>query len=287
MLPDPLFLNVRMYGIMIAVGILVCFLVLYRYSRRLSLPEKLMDFVFYDGVFAIVVGFGSAALFQAVLNYREHPEQGFQFGNGITFMGGLIGGAAAFLIVYFVYGLIYAARHKRAGAGRGEVMLDALTHRTGSLRLWDILPVIPCCITVAHAFGRIGCFFAGCCYGKQTDSFLGVVFPERASLGKVHPTQLYEAAFLFLLFGVLTYLLLVKKYKGTMAIYLIAYAVFRFLIEYLRGDDRGAFIGPFSPSQVWSIPMLLIGVVLLILPSVLRRRRGEAADRPAEDGQPG
>lgn len=278
MLPNPLFLNVRMYGIMIAVGILICFLVLYRYAKRLSLSERLVDFVFYNGVFSIVVGFGSAALFQAVLNYREHPENGFQFGNGITFMGGLIGGAAAFLIVYFVYNLIYAARHKRQGATGGEVVLDALTHRTGSLRLWDILPVIPCCITVAHAFGRVGCFFAGCCYGKQTDSFLGVVFPNLSHLGKVHPTQLYEAAFLFLLFGLLTYLLLVKNYRGTMPVYLIAYAVFRFLIEYLRGDDRGAFIGIFSPSQVWSIPMLLIGLALLILPPVLRRHRQKAAD---------
>lgn len=236
MLPQPLFLNVHMYGIMIAVGVLFCFGVLYGYAKRLKLNEKLADFVFYDGVLSILVGFGAAALFQAVYNYIEHPEKGFHLDGGITFIGGLIGGAGCFLLVYLFF------------------------RRRLPDRLWAILPVIPCCITVAHGFGRVGCFFAGCCYGKESDCIFAVKFPGMSHA--VHPTQLYEAVFLFLLFALLSYLLLRHRFAYTMSVYLVAYGVFRFLIEFLRGDDRGTFIGTLSPSQFWSLLMVVAGVLV-------------------------
>ncbi len=235
MLPNALFLNVHMYGIMVAVGILCCFLVLYLYAKKLSIEEKLTDFVFYNGVASILVGFGCAALFQALYNYLEHPERGFRLGGGITFIGGLLGGAGFFLIIYF------------------------LLRKRLSLHLFRILPVIPCMITVGHAFGRVGCFFAGCCYGKVSDCIFAVRFPGMTE--KVHPTQLYEAVFLFVLFAVLSWLLLRKKFRYTMSIYLISYGVFRFLLEFLRGDDRGKWLGVLSPSQFWSVVMVIIGIV--------------------------
>lgn len=254
MLPDPLFLNVHMYGIMIAVGLLSAFLIISLYSKYLSIDQKLSDFVFYDGVFSVLVGFGSASLFQSLYNFLENPSKGFKLGGGITFIGGLIGGAAFFLVVYFIL--------------RKKLKINLL----------EILPVIPCAITIGHAFGRVGCFFAGCCYGKQTDSIFGVVFPEHTSLGKVHPTQLYEAAFLFILFGILSYLLLAKKYKYTMSVYLIAYGTFRFLLEFLRGDDRGSFLGILSPSQFWSAIMILIGIGWYFLQGKLTDQAEEISD---------
>ena len=243
MLPNPLFLNVHMYGIMIAVGILFAFLVLFRYSKKLGLPGKLTDLVYYDGIVSILLGFGFAALFQATYNYIEHPENGFHLGEGITFLGGMIGGTGVYLIIWMIF------RKKVPG------------------NLYDIMPVIPCMITVGHAFGRIGCFFAGCCYGKPTDSIFGVQFPGAyfEQLGKVHPTQLYEAAFLFVLFGVLTWLLLKKKFQYTMTVYLASYGVFRFLIEFLRYDDRGQLGKLLSPSQTMSLVFLGLAVLAFFL----------------------
>lgn len=243
MLPNPLFLNVHMYGIMIAVGILFAFLVLFRYSKILGLPGKLTDLVYYDGIVSILLGFGFAALFQATYNYIEHPENGFHLGEGITFLGGMIGGTVVYLIIWMIF------RKKVPG------------------NLYDIMPVIPCMITVGHAFGRIGCFFAGCCYGKPTDSIFGVQFPGAyfEHLGKVHPTQLYEAAFLFVLFGVLTWLLLKKKFQYTMTVYLASYGVFRFLIEFLRYDDRGQLGKLLSPSQTMSLVFLGLAVLAFFL----------------------
>lgn len=248
MLPNPIIpgLPVHMYGVMIAVGILFAFGVIQFYGKRMKLSEKFLDFIFFDGIAAIFVGLGSAALFQAVYDFIENPSAGFRITGSITFIGGLIGGAAFFLLVWFIL------RKKLDG------------------KLTDILTLVPCAITVGHAFGRIGCFFAGCCHGTETDCFLGVKFPHL--LHPVHPTQLYEAAFLFLLFGVLSYLLLKKKFRYNMPVYLIAYGIFRFLNEFLRGDHRGELVTGISPSQFWSLLMVAGGVALIFLVRYLDRK---------------
>lgn len=255
--------TVTWYGVMIAIGMLACFAVLFQYSKILKISSRLVDFTFYTAIAAIVGGFGAAALWQAVYAYIENPAAGFRLGVGITFIGGLIGGAAIFLIAYFLAFYVIAKDYYK------------------DCRLTDILSLVPCCILIAHAFGRIGCFCAGCCYGKPTDSFLGVKFPHLDV--SVHPTQLYEAAFLFIMFGVCSWLLLKKKYQNNMALYLVSYGVFRFLIEFLRGDDRGSFVAGISPSQFWSILMVALGVVLFIVyPKVLAHRhavRAENADK--------
>ncbi len=231
-------LNIATYGTCIAVGLLACFIVLEYYSRYIGIKKKLRDFLFYDGVFSTIAGFGSAFLFQNLYNYIDDPEH-FQWENTVTFIGGLLGGSIIFVIVYLI-------AKKRLPQ-----------------RLCDAAPVIPCCITITHAFGRIGCFFAGCCYGKPTDSFLGVKFPHLAE--KVHPTQLYESAFLFILFAVLSFLLLKKLFKHTLSVYMIAYGIFRFAIEYLRDDYRGEFVTGLTPSQFWSIAMVVLGIILIPL----------------------
>lgn len=243
MLPNPIIefgpIKVYMYGVMIAVGVFFAFLVIYLYSKRLGIPTKYADFVFYDGIASIAFGFFSAALFQSVYDYIEDPSKGFHFGQRITFIGGLIGGAALFLAVYFIL------------------------RKKAKVRLAPMLPVIPCAITIGHALGRVGCFFAGCCYGKPYDGIFSVKFPYVAE--RVHPTQLYEAIFLLILFGVMSFLLLkkIKAYKYNFEIYLVAYGIARFVIEFFRGDDRGSVGIAISPSQMTSILLVVAGLTVL------------------------
>lgn len=262
MLPNPLFWNVHMYGIMMALGIVAVFAVLYLYGKKVDLNLKFLDFCFYNGVFAIACGLGSAVLFQAIYNYIDNPAAGFRLdgSGGMTFIGGLIGGVAVFVGVYWLWRL-YHYRKQLEPAGY----------------ITDLLPVAACCITVAHGFGRLGCFFAGCCYGKETDSWLGVKFPQLPH--KVYPTQLYEAIFLFLLFGICSYLTLSKKQKYVMPLYLVCYGVFRFAIEFLRGDQRGQFVTGLSPSQFWSVCIVLFGVGLFFVLRAIyaKRERKETA----------
>lgn len=239
MLPNPLFWNVHMYGIMIAVGILGTFITLFSLAKLKNIETRFVDFLFYNGIASIVLGFGAATVVQALYNYIDHPEKGFRLGSGMTFIGGLIGGVLTFMIFYFVLRKRY------------------------DTKLYQVVSIVPSCILIAHAFGRIGCFFAGCCYGKVTNSFLGVKFPGLTN--PVHPTQLYEAAFLFIMFGVCTYLVVKFNFKHNLALYLISYGVFRFLIEYLRGDERGELVSFVSPSQFLSIFMVLGGIALIFL----------------------
>ena len=128
-----------------------------------------------------------------------------------------------------------------------------------------IVPAIP----LGHAFGRLGCFFAGCCYGFETKIF-GVVYtnPECfAPTGKkLFPIQLFEAAFDIFLFALLVFLIF-RKNKGHLAlpIYLSCYSLWRFFAEFLRGDEvRGKF-GVFSTSQWISIAFFCAATILFVL----------------------
>ena len=238
MYPDELFLGIHLYVVMIAVGILACFLTLFYMGKKKCVNPNFTDFVFYNAIIAIALGFFAAALFQATYNYIEHPEQGFNLKGGITFIGGLIGGIASFLIIYFIF------RKKLSG------------------RLVDIIAIAPSCIIIAHAFGRIGCAFAGCCYGVEVES--GIAMFNNGAWR--FPTQLLEAGFLFLLYIVLTYLVLKKDFKYTLPLYLFFYGVFRFVIEYFRADARGSVgINAISPSQFWSILMVVSSVAVTFI----------------------
>ena len=129
--------------------------------------------------------------------------------------------------------------------------------------VWYLLRIAPISITIAHGFGRIGCFFAGCCYGKETEAWYGIQFPGLHT--KVIPTQLFEAIFLFVLSAAMIVLLFVVNFKYNMSLYLISYGIWRFVIEYFRGDYRGSFIPGLSPSQFWSIIMVIAGVAVFFI----------------------
>ena len=230
---------VTLYGIMIAIGILIAFGMLGPIFKKRGIDDRMSDFVFYAGIASIAVGFGSAALFQSFYDFLENPAGGFRITGKITFIGGLIGGVACFLLLYLIF-------RKRLGS-----------------KLTDIISIAPCSILIAHAFGRVGCFFAGCCYGKPTDSFLGIKFPNLPH--PVHPTMLYEAIFLFLLFAICMVLLFKFDFKHNMSLYLVSYGIFRFLLEFIRGDHRGELLGFISPSQTWSALMVILGVALYFL----------------------
>lgn len=262
MLPQPIVnlfgrFPIYMYGVMIAVGIMAALGVLMLYAKIKNIEPAFVDFLFYNGLLSIFVGLLSAALFQAIYNYIKYPALGFQFSlDNLTFIGGLIGGAACFLTVY------------------------AIMRRRYKERLTRILSLPPCCILIAHACGRIGCFFAGCCYGKPTDSAFGVLFPGHFQ--KVHPTQLYEAIFLFLLFGLCSLLYLKWHFRHGLSVYFIGYGCFRFLLEFVRGDDRGKLFGALSPSQFWSLVMIAIGISLIFFLRYLQEKYPDGVENVKE-----
>lgn len=255
--PDPIFTifgrGVYLYGICMALGIVACFAFLYFAMKKQKFNEASSDMIIFIGVFGTGIGILFAMLFQSVYEYIDNPSGGFSFG-GMTFIGGLIGGVSSFLGVYFIY--IYLVHPKTKIKWLAPELNATLT---------DALPFIPIGITIAHAFGRLGCFFAGCCYGKPTDAWYGIECAD-GYIGKVVPTQLFEMIFLIVLCAVMCLLYFKFKLNYNFAVYAIAYGIFRFLIEFVRNDHRGQFLGDtLSPSQFWSIVMVILGVGYVFL----------------------
>lgn len=241
------------YGMFIAIGILLCIYVMYSYSRKKGIPNVVRDFIFICAILAIALGFLAAKLYQAFYDFIETGKFDLS-GAGITAMGGFIGGAAIFLIAYFVIGKFYFKGEQKGYHIKSLSRLAALA---------------PCCITIAHAFGRIGCLMAGCCHGEYLgqDYVFGGLWmhtPDKGNWGYYVPTQLYEALFLFVLFTVLS-ILYFKKSNFTFPVYLISYGVWRIIIEIFRDDARGAFVLGLSPSQWQSIIFIAGGIIYLVI----------------------
>lgn len=158
------------------------------------------------------------------------------------------------------------------------VLIHFLCPRVKGNALFYFNLLIPA-IVLAHAFGRVGCFLGGCCYGGRTDGIFGVSFPVGSPcahaqyhdglIGKfdkslpVYPTQLFEAIFelCLFLFMMITYKKLKRHFAET---YCFGYGVFRFGIEFLRDDNRGSTGFFLSPSQLMSILLIVLGVLLIL-----------------------
>ena len=133
-------------------------------------------------------------------------------------------------------------------------------------------------IALAQGFGRIGCFLAGCCYGKETSGPLAVTFtnsdfaPNNVAL---IPTQIYSGFLDFAHFLLLLYVAKHKKADGQVAAcYLIFYSIGRFVIEFFRGDIERGSVGVLSTSQFISIFTTVAGIILLL--TVVKKQKQEA-----------
>jgi phosphatidylglycerol:prolipoprotein diacylglycerol transferase len=123
--------------------------------------------------------------------------------------------------------------------------------RIYKLPVWKVFDVYAPSLALGLGIGRLGCFAAGCDYGKPTTSALGVIFTHPFAhevagtpLGiRLHPTQLYEALATLVIFGILVWCYRRKSYDGQVfLLYLVLYAVARFFIEFLRGDEDRGFV---------------------------------------------
>ncbi len=228
------------YGLMIAVGVIAAYFTAeYRAKKHGLDPDRVFGLV----VCAVVGGMLGAKLlyflteFPAIL---KDPSLLLDISNGFVVYGGIIGGILCCLLYCRKKGMVF-------------------------LKYFDL--VMPS-VALAQGFGRIGCFLAGCCYGKETESPLGIVFHESAYAPngvKMIPTQLISSGLDFLHFAVLIWLARRVKADGQVAgCYLIFYSAGRFILEFFRGDLIRGSVGILSTSQFISIFTCLAGVVLVI-----------------------
>lgn len=246
MYPDILFWNIDFYTIFLGVGFFAAVVLFRLLADRAKLPAKVQNLCLGAGVVSMVGGYFFAVLFQGVYNAIASGKFSLSENTGATFYGGLIGGVATFLGVYFLAGRWVLAKKGEARA-----------------QLPHVFNVGICSVAVGHAFGRIGCLFAGCCHGAVTTAWYGV---WNAHLGaKTVPTQLFESLFLFALCAFLSVMAFRTKKRLNLSLYLILYGVWRFCIEFARTDERGkTFIPWLTPSQLTSVIFVLLGIGLLV-----------------------
>ncbi len=233
-------ITIHGYGLMIGIGILLAFFLAGKRAKLKGLSE---DDLYGIGLVCVIFGILGAKLLFCIIEFRSILQNPMSIlsGNGFVVYGGIIGGTlAAFL---------YCRKKK----------LDFLKY-------FDL--VMPS-IALAQGFGRIGCFLAGCCYGKETDSIFGIVFKNSnfAPNGvKLIPTQLISSAGNFLIMAILLIFARKQRQPGKVgALYLILYSIGRFVVEYMRNDYRGEVFGIMSTSQFISIFILALGIVLFTI----------------------
>lgn len=229
---------VSTYGLFVALGFLAALLLVkYRAAKAGYSFETAMDLC----IWGMISGMLGAKITYIITNWSDFKADLWSLSalrTGFVFYGGVVVGALG-MIIYIRY---------RKFAIRNIADL--------------IIPAMP----LAHALGRIGCFCFGCCYGKPTGMPWGVSFPGVYGGLHVHPTQLYSVILNFGIFAFLIWRSPRKKFVGELLpLYLISYAVGRFIIEIFRGDDRGPMLfGSISVSQQIAMIGLIIGVMLYL-----------------------
>lgn len=229
------------YGLMIAIGILAAyFLAEYRAKKKDIDPDHVFNIVIFCAIFGIL----SAKILYWITRIKDiiaNPKMILDLTDGFVVFGGIIGG----IITAYVY-----CRIKK---------IEFFKHA-------DL--VLPS-VALAQGFGRIGCFLAGCCYGMETDSAIGVVFHNSNFAPneiKLLPTQLFSSGLDFL--NAIALLIIAKKCKKdgmVTSCFLIFYSIGRFVLEFFRGDLIRGSVGELSTSQFIAIFMALFGVILMFV----------------------
>lgn len=233
--------SIKSYGLFVAIGFLSGIGFALREARLQGYdPQRILDLAFYI-ILAAIVG---SRIFYVITNieaYRTHILDIFKvWEGGLTFYGGFI--------LALVTGVVYMRKYQ--------------------MPVWETLDLLAPSLALGEFFGRIGCFFAGCCYGKECALPWAVTFTNPQSLAPIgvplHPTQLYSAAAALVTFLILFVLRTKKKFNGQITLmWIILYSCFRIVIEFFRGDPRGYLIlGQYAVSQVLSVVLIGLSIIL-------------------------
>jgi phosphatidylglycerol:prolipoprotein diacylglycerol transferase len=233
------------YGLMIAIGFLFGISIIRKLSVRNQMnPDTNADLAFW----LLMTGFLGARILFIITRldfFLSNPIEMFKvWEGGLVFFGGLITATA--------YAFYYFKKHK--------------------LNVWKMIDVLSPGLVVAHAFGRMGCLGAGCCYGRATDVPWAIrlnsdLVDETLRGMPIHPTQIYESVALFILFSGLMYISKHKKFDGQVGLtYFMLYPIIRSIIEVYRGDSIRGFVidGILSTSQFISI-LVFAGALFVLL----------------------
>lgn len=253
--------DVPLYGVFFFLGIILAVCVAVLLTKKKN-PIPLYDMVCSASYIMIGAIIGAKLLF-IVVSLDSIIEQNLSLlqviKGGFVFYGGFLGGLLGLII--------YAKQFK--------------------MPLGPFMDLYATVVPLGHAFGRVGCFFGGCCYGKEHDGFFSVTYTDTLNAATPLNTpllaiQLIEALALLCLFAVLLTVYLKTEKKGlTPTLYAIIYPLIRFVLEFFRGDrERGAFLN-ISTSQWISIAIFACAIAYLVYTA--KRERTNSAPATVKD----
>jgi len=234
---------VHSYGFMILVGVVLAWWYMYHRSRKFNLPSEKVSEFFLFGFAAAFVGGKIFFFLEDPSMYMKEPARMLDSpGSGFVFYG-------SFLVAIPVF-IWWFRKHK--------------------LPLLEMFDIVGGGGALVHGFGKIGCFLAGCCHGKICKPEWGIVFNHPKTHAEpmgvpLYPTQLMDAILVLGIFVLIAYLHKRKAFHGQLfLLYVLIYAVGRFLTEYLRGDEERGYIfgGALSYSQF--IAILVFALALFV-----------------------
>ncbi|MDF2941522.1 MAG: prolipoprotein diacylglyceryl transferase [Herbinix sp.] len=236
------------YGLMIAIGVIAAYTVAEYRAKRKGLNSEL---IFSLTIWCLAGGILGAKVLFLITQLKEiisDPKVLLDISEGFVVYGGIIGGILA--------GFLFCWKKK-----------------LNFLQYFDL--VMPS-IALAQGFGRIGCLFAGCCYGNETNNAFHIVFHESNYAPNevpLIPTQPISSALDFLNFFALVFLAKRVKTDGQIAgFYLIFYSAGRFILEFFRGDLVRGSVGTLSTSQFIAIFLFLIGLGIVFITGMMARK---------------
>ncbi len=231
----------------------------------------------YSYGFMIALG-AVAGVWYLVVQGKKDVGLTFDQANSLflfIFLAAVVGGK---VFLFFESPSVYMKEPARLFTGRGFVFYGSFLfavptmlwyfkkQKLNTFKMLDVMAITTCLV---HMFGRLGCFMAGCCYGKPTTSFLGIIFTDPACQAPLNealfPSQLMEAGYIFLLMLFLLVIRNKRKFYGQLfLLYLMFYAVGRIVLEYFRGDEVRGFIIEDYLSHSQFIGLLILGVVVVV-----------------------
>ena len=233
-------LDIHTYGVFVAIGFILGLAVASRRARREGIdPERITDL----GAWLIISGMLGGKLFHSIFfwddflyGWREEGVRSLR--EGFVFYGGFIAASLA-AVVY------------------------TTMKRMPFFRVADIFAPS---IALGHAFGRMGCFFNGCCYGKPCSLPWAVKFPPPHVMAgiPVHPTEVYEALGNLAIFAGLSAVYRRKRADGQIWwLYVLSYGVLRFAVEFFRGDYVTHYFGVLTLGHLVALVMIAVAAVAL------------------------
>lgn len=229
-------INIEWYGLLIGIGMLIGILIAIPRAKKINITS---DFIIDCAIVCIPCAIIGARIYYCLFYGESYTFAEFLriWEGGIAIYGGILGGTLGLFILCLI-------------------------------RKWDFLKFGDCIapsLVLGQAIGRIGCYFAGCCYGVETTNKNLMFFPMSVKIDGVWhlSTFFYESFFCVIIFLILIFALRKIKIKGLVTCtYFILYGIVRFIIEAFRGDSL--YIGLIKVSQLVSVIMVVIFTIVLI-----------------------